>query len=344
MTRREVLALAPALAMAADEPSFERIDCHMHVHRVSPVFLSSMEKARWRGLSICVSRAVDDQPNDIDEQLRGTPLVHSQSKGRMAWAATFDPRAFESPDFAARTIAGIQQHFKGGAIGVKIWKNIGMWIRSKSGQYLMPDSPALIPIYEAIQKADRTLVAHLAEPDGAWMPLNEKNPEIRFYSSNPEWHMYNKPGVPKKEEILSARDRIAARFPKLRIVGCHLGSNEEDLPRLAKRLDAHPNLAVDLAARVRYFVAGDHHTASEFLTKYQDRVVYGSDFRLREGDDQQAWKSVDAQHERDWQFLSRRGAVAYGSQETQGLGLPEGVLRKIFYENPQRWFPGVTRA
>lgn len=344
MTRREVLALAPALAMGADEPSFERIDCHMHVHRVSPVFLSSMEKARWRGLSICVSRAVDNQPNDLDEQLRGTPLVHRESKGRMAWAASFDPRAFESPDFAAQTITGLHQHFKNGAIGVKIWKNIGMWVRSKSGQYLMPDSAALIPIYEAIQKADRTLIAHLAEPDGAWMPLDEKNPEIRFYSSNPEWHMYNKPGVPKKEEILTSRDRIAARFPKLRVVGCHLGSNEEDLGRLAKRLDAHPNFAVDLAARVRYFVSGDHNKASEFLIKYQDRIVYGSDFRFREGDDQQAWKSVDAQHERDWQFLSRRGSVAYGGQETIGLGLPERVLRKIFYENPQRWLPGVTRA
>jgi predicted TIM-barrel fold metal-dependent hydrolase len=345
MTRREVLALLPALAAAQDdEPSFNRIDCHMHVHRVAPVLLSGMEKTQWRGLSICVSRAVDNQPNDVDEQLRGTPVVHRASKGRFAWAASFDPRQFESSDFAGRTIEGLQQHFKDGAIAVKIWKNIGMWIRSKSGQYLMPDSPALMPVYEAIQKADRTLVAHLAEPDGAWMPLNDKNPEIRFYSSNPEWHMYNKPGVPSKEEILSARDRIAARFPKLRIVGCHLGSNEEDLARLAKRLDAHANFAVDLAARVRYLVAGDHKTSSEFLTRYQDRIVYGSDFRLREGDDEQAWKSVDSQHARDWQFLSRRGTVMYGTQETQGLGLPEAILRKIFNENPRRWYPGILPA
>jgi predicted TIM-barrel fold metal-dependent hydrolase len=342
MTRRELFALAPTLLAAADEPSFERIDCHMHVHRVAPVLLSGMERTRWRGLSICVSRAVDNQPNDVDEQLRGTPPVHRASKERIAWAASFDPRPFESADFASSTISGLQQHFKDGAIAVKIWKNIGMWIRSKSGQYLMPDSPALMPIYEAVQKANRTLVAHLAEPDGAWMPLDNKNPEIRFYSSNPEWHMYNKPGVPKKEEILTARDRIAARFPKLRIVGCHLGSNEEDLERLAKRLDTIPNFAVDLAARVRYFVAGDHSKASEFLTKYQDRIVYGSDFRLREGNDEQAWNSIDGQHERDWQFLSRRGSVKYGTQETQGLGLPERVLRKVFSENAKRWYPGIA--
>jgi predicted TIM-barrel fold metal-dependent hydrolase len=343
VTRRELLALIPAYAATAAEPSFDRIDCHMHLNRAAPVFVKSMEQARWRALSICVSRAVGDQPNDVDEQLSGTAELHRASNGRIAWAASFDPRSFESPDFAARTITGLQQHFNNGAIAVKIWKSIGMAIRAKSGQYLMPDSPALLPIYEAIQKSDRTLIAHLAEPDGAWLPLNEKNPEIRYYSSNPDWHMYNKPGVPSKEDILNARDRIAARFPKLRLIGCHLGSNEEDLARLAKRLDAHPNFAVDLAARVRYFAAGDHDTALKFLTKYQDRIVYGSDFRLRDGDDAAAWKSVHAQHERDWAFLSARGALTYGTNEVQGLGLPETVLRKIFYENPRRWLPGIVR-
>ena len=344
VTRRELLALLPACAAAAPEPSFDRIDCHMHIHRVAPAFLKGMEQAQWRALSICVSRAVGDQPNDVDEQLRGTPQVHRASNGRIAWAAAFDPRGFESPDFASRTAADLQQHFKNGAIAVKIWKNIGMAIRSKSGQYLMPDTPALFPIYEAIQKSDRTLIAHLAEPDGAWLPLNEKNPEIRYYSSNPDWHMYNKPGVPSKEDILNARDRVAARFPKLRVIGCHLGSNEEDLGRLAKRLDAHPNFAVDLAARVRYFVSGDHNAATQFLTKYQDRIVYGSDFRLRDGDDAELWKSAHSQHERDWIFLSTRGPVKYGQNEVQGLGLPERLLRKIFNENAKRWLPGIVRA
>jgi hypothetical protein len=81
---------------------------------------------------------------------------------------------------------------------------------------------------------------------------------------------------------------------------------------------------------------------TQFLTKYQDRVVYGADFRLRDGDDNEAWRSVNAQHERDWAFLSEKAALTYGKNEVKGLGLPETVLRKIFYENPQRWFPGIV--
>ena len=144
----------------------------------------------------------------------------------------------------------------------------------------MPDDRALRPIYEAIDKADRTLVAHLAEPDGAWLPLDAKNPEFRYYSNNPQWHMYGKAGAPVKEDILKARDRVLARFPKLRVVGCHLGSDEDDLTRLAKRLDTFPNFAVDTAARVRYFARGDREAVRQFLDHYQDRVLYATDFSL----------------------------------------------------------------
>jgi predicted TIM-barrel fold metal-dependent hydrolase len=191
-------------------------------------------------------------------------------------------------------------------------------------------------------KADRTLIAHLAEPDGAWMPLDDKNPEIRYYSSNPQWHMYNKPDAPNKEAILAARDRIAERYPKLRVVGCHIGSDEDDLRRVAQRLDRLPNFAVDLAARVRYFANGDRAAARNFILQYQDRIVYGSDFRLRDGDDEKAWKSANSQQERDWSFLSGSGPVSYGKSEVQGLALPQDVLRKIYYLNARRWFPGIA--
>ena len=114
----------------------------------------------------------------------------------LAWASTFDARGFESPVFTDRTINRLRQSFEDGAVAVKIWKNIGMSIKSKAGAYLLPDDPALLPIYEAIQRADKTLVAHLAEPDGAWMPLDARNPEFAYYSKNPQWHMYGKAGAP----------------------------------------------------------------------------------------------------------------------------------------------------
>lgn len=325
------------------EARFERIDTHIHLNRPSPLVVTGLKKTRWRALTICDSRATgNNEPPDLPEQIKGAIELHRESNGLIAWATSFDARKFEQPDFAETAVGGLNENFQQGAIAVKIWKNVGMGIRSKSGAYLMPDNAALFPIYEAIQKQGKTLVAHLAEPDGAWLPLNSQNPELAYYSNHREWYQYGRSGAPAKEAILQARDRVLARFPKLRVVGAHLGSNESDLRALGKRLDTYPNFAVDMAARIRYLAAGDRSTVQEFLRRYQDRITYGTDFVWRGQSEQQAWQSVERAHDRDWNFFSGSGAMNYGRHATQGLALPDTILRRIFYQNPVRWFPGIA--
>jgi len=346
MTRRELLAYLPAAAsLKSDRRSaapFERIDTHTHIHRLAPLLFAALEKEQWRCLTICVSRASGDEQSDLEDMIRGSANVHRQSNGRIAWATAFDARGFENRNFASRTVEGLRHSFERGAIAVKIWKNIGMSIRSKTGEYLLPDNVALTPVFEAIQSADKTLIAHLAEPDGAWLPLDKNNPEIDYYSGHPEWHMHGRKGVPAKETILSARDHILERHPKLRVVGCHLGSDEEHWDRLGQRLDRYPNFAVDVAARVRYLMRGNHEQARQFLMKYQDRVLYATDFTLPSVDDPAATRELRDTHDRDWNFFSGKGTLSYRKSEIPCLGLPEKVLHKIFRENAMRWLPGIA--
>jgi predicted TIM-barrel fold metal-dependent hydrolase len=318
MTRRELLAAA---AVGASAASFERIDTHTHIHRHAPALLESLAKGGWRGLSICDSRAVGDQPSDLEEMIRGTAEANRQSNGRLTWATTFDAREFEKPDFTGRAIAGLQQGFKQGAIAAKIWKNIGMGIRSKSGEHLLADHPALLPIYEATQKAGKTLIAHLGDPNAAWLRGAQ---------------------AAGKDAILAARDRVLSRFPRLRVVGCHLGSHEEDLDGLARRLEAFPNFAVDLASRVRYLAAGDRDKVRQFLLQYQDRILYGTDFTLGSGDDARAAQSFETTHDREWSFLAASAPSAWRDRQVPGLALPETALRQIFRDNAVRWLPGIV--
>ena len=172
------------------------------------------------------------------------------------------------------------------------------------------------------------------------MPLDDRNPELPYYSKNPQWHMLGK-GAPAKDAILAARDRVLARYPKLRVVGCHLGSDEDDLGRLARRLDAYPNFAVDTAARIRYFARGDRDRAREFLIRYQDRILYATDFTLRDALPEAGAKTLLARHARDWEFFSGDARMDYESRPTRGLALPDAVLRKLFRENARRWLPGI---
>ncbi len=143
-TRREVLRMIPPAVLAgtahASAPSdFTRIDTHIHIHRDAPALLSAIKEAHWRGLDIVVCPASGGEAFDLEEKLQATAKVSRESGGTLAWASTFDARGFEDRDFTERTIARLRQSFADGAIGVKIWKNIGMSIKDKSGAYLLPD-------------------------------------------------------------------------------------------------------------------------------------------------------------------------------------------------------------
>jgi predicted TIM-barrel fold metal-dependent hydrolase len=348
MTRRDLLRAALPVAVAlrsrAAEPAFERVDAHLHIRRVAPALLAAIEQAQWRCVSISVSSAITDDPVNIEDVLRNDAEAVRASKGRVAWASTFDARHFDSPGFAGRAIASLQESFKQGAIAVKIWKNVGMGIQSKSGEWVLPDNPVFSPIFEAIQKSGKPLIAHLGEPDGAWLPLDANNSERGYYSGHPEWHMLNKPGAPPKEAILAARDRVLARHPKLQVIGCHLGSDEEHWDRLAKRLDAFPNFTVDMAARVRYFARGDHEQARQFLMKYQDRILYATDFSSGTGSEEEMAQSLQRTWEQDWRFFATTETIESRGRTYPGLGLPQPVLRKLFRDNAVRLLPGIINA
>jgi predicted TIM-barrel fold metal-dependent hydrolase len=207
----------------------------------------------------------------------------------------------------------------------------------------MPDDPAFAPILAAIATRGKTLYAHLAEPIGAWKPLDPTDPDSSYYRENPRWHMYGHPERPKKETILAARDRMLGAHPKLRVVGCHLGSMEEDVAEIAKRLDRYPNFAVDTAARVTHLAIQPREKVRAFLLRYQDRILYGTDDGLMPGDDAAARvKHWEADLQRDWKYFATAEQVEYMGRTVTGLELPAPVLRKLYHENAAKWVPGAV--
>lgn len=319
------------------------IDAHVHVFKTAPEFQAMLEQEHLTLLNILV---VDDtweprkllQPQ-IDDAWK---LVHS-GNGHMFLCTTFDGYKFNAPTFSEDSLRQINRDFHDGAIAVKIWKTFGMEIKDGNGKYVLPDDPKLKPIYEDIAKHDKTLLAHLAEPDLAWEPLDvKKDPLAQYYIENPQWHMLNKPGVPSKKKILEARDRVLEQNPKLRVVGVHLGSMEKDLDDIGRHFDKYANFAVDTAARMEYLMYGDREKARAFLMKYQDRVIYGTDLDVNPDADVQKsvteWKETYAN---DWKFFATDETFQVEGHTVHGVKLPRDVLQKIYRTNAQHWIKGL---
>jgi predicted TIM-barrel fold metal-dependent hydrolase len=332
---------ALAIAAGAAAPTFGRIDAHAHVFTSPPALLEMLERLDVRLVSITVVDKHDRGYEEAEPQHRQAAEAARASQGRIVWSSTFDPQDWESPGFAERAIALLDKTFADGSVAVKIYKSIGMELRSRSGRYLMPDDPVFEPILAAVEARNRTLYAHLAEPTAAWRPLDPASPHYGYYKNNPDWHMYRHPERPAKETILDARDRVLARHPNLRVVGCHLGSMEDDVDAIARRFDRYPNFAVDTAARVPDLMLQPREKVQAFLTKYQDRVLYATDLSLAPGDDAKAsLKRWEETYARDWKYFATGETVNYEGRPIRGLELPEVVLRKLYRDNAEKWVPG----
>jgi predicted TIM-barrel fold metal-dependent hydrolase len=321
--------------------SIEPIDTHTHVFKNDPLFVSMLKALHLHLLDILVVDDADPYGKALEPQRTNALAVVHGSKGHAVLCTTFDPYKFASPDFDQRAIQQLNADFAQGAVAVKIWKNVGMEIRRPDGKFVMPDDPVFEPIYRDIAAHNRTIVAHLAEPDSCWQPPNPKSPDYSYYRDHPEWYMYKHPEYPSKATILAARDHILMMNPHLRVVGAHLGSMETDVDQIAQRFDRYPNFAVDTAARVVYLMRQPREKVRAFLIKYQDRVLYGTDLDFGRGATGEALNEWRLMYARDWRFFASNDTFQIGGLTVHGLGLPRAVLFKIFHQNAVRWIPGI---
>ncbi len=341
------LAAGPFFAaMPGDLTSFSAvapIDAHVHLYKDDQAFDSLMRRLNLRILDICVIDDRDGYAKGLEPQRSDVLKVVHRTGDRAVLCTTFSPYKFEEPGFAESAIRQLDADFTSGAIAVKIYKVMGMEMKSKAGKYVMPDDPAFEPIYKDIAAHHKTVVAHIAEPDSCWQPPNPASPDYDYYQHNPQEYAYAHPEWPAKSTILAARDHLMAENPTLRVVGAHLGSMEADVNDIAQRFDRYPNFGVDTAARVPYLMLQPRDKVRAFLIKYQDRILYATDLVVMPNDNtEKAIAEWNRTYERDWKFFATDQDVEYGGHRYWGLALPRPVLRKIFHDNAVQWLPGIV--
>jgi hypothetical protein len=93
---------------------------------------------------------------------------------------------------------------------------------------------------------------------------------------------------------------------------------------------------------MEYLMLAPTEKVRAFLTKYQDRVVYGTDLDLiATADLDDAVKDWQATYIRDWKFLATDETLEVNGKKVQGLKLPESILKKLYRTNSLKWIPGL---
>ena len=309
---------------------FPVIDSHSHL-RITPENIEQTIK-EMDALNLRVLVNLSGGSGEGLKQLVET-IRTSRYADRFRVFANVNFNGAGGPGWKEKEVAGLEQAVKDGAIGLKIFKNLGLSAKKADGSRLKVDDIDLDPIWQTAARLNIPVIIHVADPAQFFETIDFKNERWLELALFPN-RQYPQDQFPSFETLMGERDRMFARNPKTRFINAHFGWHGNDLGRAAKHLDTLPNVVLEVGA-VLYEFGRQPRASREFFMKYQDRVLFGKD-AYEPSEYPYYWRVFETNDE---YFDYYRGYHAFW--KLNGMGLPDVVLRKLYYENAQRVTPGL---
>jgi predicted TIM-barrel fold metal-dependent hydrolase len=244
-------------------------------------------------------------------------------------------------DYAKYQADQIEDAHKAGAKGLKILKTLGLFLREAGNHKLVHvDDPRFDPMWEAAGSLNMPVAIHVSDPRAFFLPIDRFNERYEELHAHPDWSFYGK-DFPSDRELQEARRRVMRRHPRTQFVCLHVAESE-DLAYVSECLDQHPNMHVDIAARIGE-LGRQPRAARRFFDRYQDRILFGTDASGGAATPQQTFG--DALYEIYFRFLETEDEYfdyapapipPQGRWRIYGIALPEAVLRKVYSGNAAR--------
>jgi predicted TIM-barrel fold metal-dependent hydrolase len=237
----------------------------------------------------------------------------------------------------------IERAHRAGARGLKILKTLGLYLRENvtTGPLIKVDDRRFDPMWEAAGALKMPVAIHTSDPEAFFLPIDRFNERWEELHAHPDWSFHGK-DFPPSRELHEARNRVMARHPRTQFVCLHMAI-AEDLGTVSEWMDRYPNMWVEFGARIGE-LGRQPRTARRFFEKYQDRILFGTD-AVPHGHEYPQQIFCDELYEIYYRFLETEDEYfdyaparipPQGRWKIYGLGLPDGILRKIYHDNAAR--------
>jgi predicted TIM-barrel fold metal-dependent hydrolase len=258
--------------------------------------------------------------------------------GRFTVFANIDWSRVNEPNFAQNAAAQLERDVKeGGAVGLKIFKNLGMDTYWADGSRVRTDDPRLAPIWEKAGALGVPVLIHTAEPPAFFLPVDKFNER---YLELTQFPGRTRPPdkYPPFDSLIAEQHRMFKRHARTTFISAHLSWLGQDLGRLGRTLDTIPNMNVEVAAAL-YEIGRQPRAGRAFFIRYQDRILMGKD-TFGGQDEFAVYFRIFETNDEYFPWYRRRHAF-WGMY---GLGLPDSVLKKVYYKNALRIVKGMDGA
>lgn len=308
------------------------IDVHNHQFNMPTQDLTALT-AEMDKLNMAVMVNLSGRGRGTAEHLeKALENVKNSQPKRFIVFTNMDFAAIDDPQWQGRMLTQLEDDVKKGANGLKIYKSLGMFTRDSKGERVRINDPRIDPIWAKCGELGIPVLIHAADPKPFWQPVdgnNERWLELKLH----EGRRHDNDPV-SWETIIAEQHDIFRKHPETKFINAHLGWFGNDLHKLGELMDRFPNMYTEIGAVIAE-LGRQPRAAKTFLTRYQDRVMFGKD----------SW--VPSEYETYFRVLETADEYFpyhkkyHAFWRMYGLDLPDDVLKKIYYKNALKVIPNI---
>ena len=313
------------------EARFPFVDAHSHWWDAGSMTAGALDSLIAEMDAMNMAALVNLSGGSGDRLKAAVERTEARHPGRILHFANVSFDDLDAPDWAERTVAQLREDVRNGARGLKIFKNLGMYVTDASGQRVPADDPRIDPLWAAAGELGIPVLIHTGDPAPFWEPHDAANERWLELKERPR---RKRPPEPSWETIMEEHWNVIRKHPETTFISAHLSWLGNDLARLGALLDALPNMYTELGA-VLAELGRQPRTARAFLIRHQDRVLMGKD--AYEPSEYAVYFRTLETADEYFDYYRRRHA----HWKLYGLDLPDEVLRKIYAGNARAIIPGL---
>lgn len=265
-----------------------------------------------------------------------TDNIRSSYPNRFIVFANINFSGIGEPGWTDKAVKQLEEDVQHGANGLKIFKDLGFSVKDNTGKRVTVDDPRLDAIWSKAGELKIPVLIHTADPKPFWDPVDEKNERWLEITTHPGRKRGPNDPAPW-ETLIEEQHRMFKKHASTTFIAAHFGWYPNDLTQLGGLLDALPNVNVEFGAVIAE-LGRQPRAAKKFFEKYQDRILFGKDswvpeeyatyFRVLETEDE--YFPYHKKYHAFWRMY--------------GLGLPDDILKKVYYKNALRIVPHIDKT
>ncbi len=267
---------------------------------------------------------------ELDENLQRYDHAHPD---RFYTFCHLDWSLLDTTGGSGALVQSLERSAQQGARGLKVWKDLGLSVTA-GGRRILPDDPALHPVWEAAGSLGIPVLVHTADPVAFFQPVGVRNERVEELTAHPSISLANE-GVGMLGRLLDSFEAMVANHPGTTFIGAHVGCHVENLAAVSALLDRYANLYVDISGRAPE-LGRQPRAAARLIAAHPDRVLFGTDQLPIRADDYGVYFRLLETDDEYFSYAPGRTPPPHGRWQISGLALDGAILEQVYATNARR--------